>query len=106
MLSDPSLIDPTTGLPFNGKLLTAMTSQQDIETPLAAGMTLHERKRDSAVCIAGFLSRKSLVETYGLSDANAKQVFKKPMIVHLNLSGTTQYVADAEFYYGFRIIGD
>jgi hypothetical protein len=106
VLDDPSLIDPTTGTPFNGKLLTAMTSQQRIETPLAAGMTLSQRTRDSSVCIAGFLSRSTLVSTYGLTDALAKQVFKKPMVVHLNLSGTTQYVSDAEFYYGFRIIGD
>lgn len=106
VLATPGLIDPTTGLAFGGKLLTGMTSSQHFEVPLPPGITITERKRDSAVCIAGFLSRKTLVETYGLTDAQAKDFFKKPTVVHLNLHGSSQYVSDASLYYGFRIIGD
>lgn len=106
VLATPGLIDPTTGLPFAGSLLTGMTSSQRFQVPLPAGVHISERKRDSAVCIAGFLSRKALVETYGLSDDQAKDFFKNPTTVHLNLSGSAQYVEFASLYFGFRIIGD
>jgi hypothetical protein len=106
VLAMPGLIDPTTGLPFAGHLLTSMTSSQILAVPLPAGLSFTERKRDSAVCIAGFLSRKALVESYGLTDAQAKDFFKNPTTLRLNLSGSAQYVADANLYFGLRIIGD
>ncbi len=71
VLNTPGLIDPTTGAPFNGKLLTGMTSLQHYEIPLPPGITLNESKRDSAVCIAGLMSRKTLTEVYGLSNSQA-----------------------------------
>jgi hypothetical protein len=106
VLSTPGLIDPTTGLPFGGQLLTGMTSSQRFQVPLPPGIHVSERKRDSAVCIAGFLSQKALVETYGLTADQAKDFFKKPTTVRLNLSGSARYVDAAALYFGFRIIGD
>jgi len=106
LLATPGLIDPTTGLPFDGKLLTGMTSSQRLAMPLPAGLHFSERKRDSAVCIAGFLTRKALIETYGLSAEQAKDFFKQPTTVRLNLSGSAQYIDAASLYFGFRIIGD
>ena len=106
VLSTPGLIDPTTGLPFGGQLLTGMTSSQRFQVPLPPGIHISERKRDSAVCIAGFLSQKALVETYGLTADQAKDFFKKPTTVRLNLSGSARYVNFASLYFGFRIIGD
>jgi hypothetical protein len=106
LLDDPALVDPTTGLPFGGRLLTGMTSSEWFEVPLPAGTTINERTRDSTVCIAGFLSRETLMLTYGLTNAQAKAFFKKPTTVRLNISGSAQYVSDAWLYFGFRIIGD
>ncbi|NUO74988.1 MAG: hypothetical protein HOQ32_03150 [Lysobacter sp.] len=106
VLATPGLIDPTTGLPFDGKLLTGMTSSEMFEVPLAPGVAFTERTRDSAVCIAGFISRKSLADTYGLSDAQIKEFFKKPTTVRMNISGNAQYVESATMYFGLRIIGD
>jgi len=106
VLNTPGLIDLTTGLPFGGSLLTGMTSQQRFQVPLPAGLHIDERKRDSAVCIAGFLSHKALTDSYGLTSAQATEFFKHPITVHLNLSGSAQYVDFASLYFGFRIIGD
>jgi hypothetical protein len=106
VLSDPSLIDPTTGLPFGGQLLTGMTSSEHLEIPLPAGLQITERTRDSAVCIAGLLSRAALVDTYGLTDAQAKEFFKRPTTIRLNVNGTTQYVDNAALNFGLRIVGD
>ena len=106
VLDDPSLIDPGTGLPFGGRLTTAMTASEHFEVPLDAGQSLDERMRDSAVCIAGFLSRRALVNNYGLTEAQAKQFFKKPITVRMNISGEVQYVGNASLIFGLRIVGD
>jgi len=106
VLDDPALIDPTTGVPFGGKLVTGMTSSEHFETPLAPGQHLFERSRDSAVCIAGLLSKRALVDTYGLTDAQAKNVFKNPITVSLNVSGSVRLVDEASLMFGLRIVGD
>jgi hypothetical protein len=106
VLEDPALIDPTTGLPFGGRLLTSMTASERFEVPLEAGQVLGERTRDSAVCIAGFLSKRALVGTYGLTESQAKEFFKKKITVRMNVSGNAQYVGNASLMFGFRIVGD
>lgn len=106
VLATPGLIDPTTGLPFGGKLLTAMTSSERFQVPLLAGLHISERTRDSTVCIAGFITRKALTETYGLTAAQANDFFKQPTTVRMNINGSAQYVDNASLYFGFRIIGD
>jgi hypothetical protein len=106
VLDDPALIDPTTGLPFDGRLTTSMTSSERFEVPLAPGQALFERSRDSAVCIAGFLSKRTLVDTFGLTDAQAKKVFKKPLTIRLNVSGSVRNVEEASLVFGLRIVGD
>ena len=106
VLDDPALIDPTTGAPFNGKLVTGMTASERFEVPLAPGQQQFERSRDSAVCIAGLLSQRALVDTYGLTDTQAKQVFKKPVTIRLNVSGNVRLVDEASLIFGLRIVGD
>ena len=106
VLATPGLVDPTTGLPFGGRLTTSMTASERFAVPLPPGLAFNERMRDSAVCIAGFLTRKSLVELYGLSEAQAKEFFKQPTTVRLNVSGSAQYVDYASLYFGLRIVGD
>lgn len=106
LLSTPGLIDPTTGLPFGGQLLTGMTSAQRFEIPLPAATHITERTRDSAVCIAGLISRDTLVRLYGLSDAQARDFFRHDMTLRLNVAGSAQYVDSATIYFGWRLVGD
>jgi hypothetical protein len=106
VLDDPGLIDAATGLPFNGSLLTGMTSSERFEVPLDPGQVLNSRSRDSAVCIAGFISRKALMLNHGLTDHQAKEFFKKPTVVRLNVTGSTQFVSNAQLYFALRIVGD
>lgn len=106
VLDDHALIDPTTGAPFDGRLVTGMTASEHFEVPLAPGQQQFERSRDSAVCIAGLLSKRALVDTYGLTDAQAKQVFKKPITISLNVSGSVRLVDEASLMFGLRVIGD
>ncbi|NOT87391.1 MAG: hypothetical protein HOP03_04330 [Lysobacter sp.] len=106
VLSDPSLIDPTTGAPFGGQLLTSMTSSERFEESLEPGVTLNERTRDSTVCMAGFISHKSLILNYGLTPSQADDFFASPTTVRMNISGSTQYVGNASMVFGLRIVGD
>jgi hypothetical protein len=106
VLDDPTLIDPTTGAPFGGHLLTSMTSSQRINTPLPAGMSFTNTTRLSSVCIAGLVSRKQLTDSFGLSATQADAFFHSPTTLRLNVSGTLRYVSDAQFYFGLRIVGD
>lgn len=106
VLDDPALIDPTTGAPFGGKLLTGMTSSERLEVPLPPATFFSERQRDSAVCIAGFISRRALVDNYGLTAAQAKEFFKKPTTVRLNVTGNARHVQFAQLVFGLRIVGD
>ena len=106
VLDDPGLINPVTGLPFGGRLDTGMTSSEFYEVPLAPGSQFTQRSRDSAVCIAGFLNKRALIDTYGLTDAQATAFFQHETLVRMNLSGAVNHVADARFVFGLRIIGD
>ncbi len=90
LLADPALIDPTTGAPFGGHLTTSMTSSEIFQVPLPRRTTITERTRDSAVCMAGFLNRRMMIDTYGLTEAQADEFFKKPMTIHLNVSGAAR----------------
>lgn len=106
LLADPALIDPTTGAPFGGKLTTSMTSSEIFQEALPAGTNLTQRLRDSNVCMAGFLNRRMMIDTYGLTEAQADEFFKKPMTIRLNISGAARNVAFASMVFGLRVIGD
>ena len=106
VLDDPGLIDASTGLPFNGRLTTSMTASERFEVPLAAGASQFMRERDSVTCIAGFLTRRSLVQNHGLTEAQARRFFRHRTRISMNISGTAQYVDDALMTFGLRVIGD
>ena len=106
VLDDPTLIDPTTGVPFGGHLLTSMTSSQRINTPLPAGFGYTDITRLSSVCMAGLLSRKQLMESFGHSASQADAFFHNPTTLRLNVSGSLRYVSDAQLYFGLRVVGD
>ncbi|WP_407910360.1 hypothetical protein [Lysobacter claricitrinus] len=106
VLNDPALIDPTTGVPFGGHLTTSMTSSEIFQVPLPPATSITERYRDSAVCIAGSVNRRTLTDTFGLTDAQVNEFFKKPTTIRLNVSGAVRGVEFAQMIFGLRIIGD
>ena len=106
VLLDPGLIDPTTGAPFAGRLTTGMTASERFEVPLAPGMTLNERQRDTATCIAGFISKRALMQNYGLSESQASEFVRRDTVIRLNVRGSARYVQAASLNFGLRIVGD
>lgn len=106
LLDDPALINPQTGLPFGGSLLTGMTASERIVVPLAPAMGFDEVRRDTATCIAGFVSKRGLMDNYGLTEAQANEFFKQPMVVRMNIQGTATHLDAAQLVFGLRIVGD
>lgn len=106
VLDDPALLDPTTGRPFDGSLLTPISSHEQMATTLLAHEERFEVLRDSNTCMAGFLTRRQLVETYGLTEAQARSVFGHPMTISIQIEGAASYVGEASLVFGLRILGD
>lgn len=106
LLSDPSLIDPTTGLPFNGSLLVSFSSLLQDGRFLDVGEQATQRQITTRDCLAGTLSKRSLMETYGLTSAQADNFFKNPMTIRFNLNGSASFVDQAQVFYGVRYYGD
>src|SRR5690349_9283490 len=105
VLDDPTLIDPDTGLPFGGVLSLSLSTYSDLHT-LQPGEIDFKTFQLSRSCIAGIISKRVLVDTYGLSDAQATQFFKKPMTITFGASGTFGLTSFANYLYGIRLYGD
>lgn len=106
VLSDPSLIDPTTGLPFNGQLQASFAATYRDEQSLEPNQTAVRWFSETRVCIGGFLNKASLIGTYGLTDAQATAVFRHDITLRFGLRGSVALVDNATVLYGLRVVGD
>ena len=105
VLNDPSLIDPNTGLPFNGKLDVAFGIITDRQT-LQPGDFVTRRQGFTRGCIFGLVSKQGLTQIFGLTDAQADELFEKPMTLRLNMTLRTAFVVNAFVLFGLRVFGD
>jgi hypothetical protein len=105
LLDDPTLIDPTTGSPFNGSLSVGLSTWHNMHS-IAPGEFEDESSSQTRSCIAGLVSKRALVETYGLSDAQASQFFKKAMTIHFGARGAVAMSQFTSYFYGIRLFGD
>jgi len=105
VLNDPRLIDPTTGLPFNGSLEVAFGLGNDSQT---LHPTDHVRRTHSNTrsCNGGLISKQALIEGFGLTAAQADDFFKRPMRLRLNLTLRTTFADSAAAFFGLRLFGD
>ncbi len=106
VLDDPALVDPTTGLPFNGQLESGFAASYQDSQSLDPGHTATRRFSETRVCIGGFLSRQGLVDTFGLTEAQAKQVFHHDITLRFGLRGNASLVSSGFVLYGLRVVGD
>lgn len=105
VLDDPTLIDPGTGLPFGGVLSLGLGTFTDFHT-LQPAETDFKSLQMSRSCIAGIISKRVLVDAYGLSDTQATQFFKKPMTITFGARGTVAMTQFTNYFYGIRLYGD
>lgn len=107
VLNDPMLINALTGAPFGGELTIQLTSHGGfVQKALEPGMTIAERSRDSQTCVGGTITRRALIETYGLSPGQADAVFANPMRVSIGMKGVLQNIRYGYINFGARFVGD
>jgi hypothetical protein len=103
VLQDPTLINPNTGLPFDGSLTNAAFLAQEWQI-LHPGDGLPVVPTHSRGCVAGHLSRRGLIDM-GLSEAQAREVFRRPITLRFGARVQASH-AYAVSSYGVRIYGD
>jgi hypothetical protein len=104
-LNDPSMIDPTTGLPFDGQLNLGLAGIRHARS-LQPGENQIERDNTTRSCIAGLVSKANLMGSFGLTATQAANFFKNDSIITMNLTGQAQMVDFATINYGTRFFGD
>jgi len=105
VLNDPSLIDPNTGLPFNGSFTVSLAGIRHARG-LQPGDYQVERDTETRSCIGGLVSKRALKEAYGLTDAQATNFFKNDTAITMSISGNVQGMDFASIIYGTRFVGD
>jgi hypothetical protein len=105
VLDDPALIDPGTGLPFGGTLTVGLSTFSELHT-LQPGETDNKNLFMTRSCIAGIISKRVLVESYGFTEGLAKEFFKKPITLSFGARGSVALADFLSYFYGFRLYGD
>ncbi|GAB2506685.1 hypothetical protein [Arenimonas alkanexedens] len=105
VLNDPALINPMTGLPFGGSLSTSLGSVNRFGT-LQTDQYEFQLESGTRMCIGAVLSQRSLVQQWGLSPAQARRFFRRPITIVMGLSGSARLVDGANINFGTRFVGD
>lgn len=105
VLNDPGLVDPGTGLPLAGAIELGLSASYVEQRTIEPGEQAFQRLNYSRVCIGGIVSHNFL-SSFGLSEPQIKQFFKKPITMRVGISGSVAMVNEASFFYGVRFVGD
>jgi hypothetical protein len=104
VLKDPTLIDPATGMPFDGRLESAIGQYSETHT-LAPGAIDQKSIAFSRACGSGLVSTTYLMDL-GLSEAQAREFFKNPMTIHFAAHGSVSLATGVQYFYAVRLYGD
>ena len=105
VLDDPALINPTTGAPFGGSFEVALTAFNKSHL-LEPGDFESETISGARMCIGGLVSQAALIGQYGLTEAQAKKFFRKPITLTMSIGGQVRMVEAGSINIGTRITGD
>ncbi|NKF23724.1 hypothetical protein [Solimonas marina] len=105
-LDDPSLIDPSTGQAYAGKLdLSASATYSYGTNNLRPGLPESQQGEVSRSCVGG-LTADFFESVYGLPSATAEKLIAGALTIHLNLRGETTNLHDGSYLLGLRLISD
>lgn len=105
VFNEPGLIDPVTGEPIVGKVDMAMTSLWTT-APLDDGDVALERNTSTRTCIGGFVTKRVLMEGYGLSEQQADRFFASPTTLSVGMDVLAGHVSNASLILSVRFVGD
>ena len=105
VLQNPALVNPDTGLPFGGKIdITFITHSENRR--IMPGDFDSEVTTLSRVCQGALVSKRMLVDRYGLTQAQANSFFNNRITVRLGMSGTARMIQSLVHGYAIRLYGD
>jgi len=102
LLNDPTLINPITGQPFGGKIVV---SHSNYSEQRGLGNTYETLSTATSTMCAGLISRRNLIQRYGLSSAQATAFFQRPITLRFGASGRI-VTGVVTFTYVERLFGD
>jgi hypothetical protein len=105
VLDDPALINPATGLPFGGSLSVSLPAINRFGT-MQDGEFEVDYASGTRACIGGLVSQRSLVDQWGLTPAQARRFFRRPVTIVMGLNGNARLVDGASINFGTRFVGD
>lgn len=105
VFNEPGLVDPVTGEPIVGKVDITMTSLWTT-APLDYGDVALERNTSTRTCIGGFVTKRVLMEGYGLSERQADTFFASPTTLRLGMDVLAGHVSNAGLTLSVRFVGD
>jgi hypothetical protein len=105
VLLDPSIIDPNTGLPANGKLVFVFSpNRYRDDRSMNDGDRYRNRFTFARVGNAG-INKAQLVSS-GLSQTVVDNLFASAMTIRMNVTGSATLVTDASITCNMRLFGD
>jgi hypothetical protein len=104
VLNDPTLIDPTTNLPYNGSFTTTGLGNITRAYTLAAGAFDNETRSYSRANTLGF--SRTFFSQLGLPSSVIDKLYKKPMTIKLNVRLRARLVESALIVYTIRFLGN
>jgi len=111
VLKDPSLIDPNSGLPYNGRLTNALKNVYGEERSFAPGEFDSKFLRANSSGLGAFST--ALLEDPGSQNLPAKVVkalFASPMIIRIGVEGNVRLMdpdsGSSIAFVGLRLFGD
>ena len=104
-LLDPSIIDPNTGLPANGKLVFQFgPNRVRDDRSMNPGDRYRNRLTFTRAGNAGI--NKAQLVVSGLSASVVDDLFKSSMTIKMNVEGSARLVTDANITCNMRLFGD
>jgi len=105
VLQDPALIDPTTGLPFDGKISLTLTTNNE-NRRIVPGDFDAQVTQLSRSCQGALVSKRALMQNYGLTQSQAHTFFNNRITVRIGMNGTARSVEGLVHGVGLRLYGD
>jgi hypothetical protein len=103
-LNDPSIIDPATGMPANGKLTFQFTYNYRDDRSMAVDD--RQRLRITLVRVGNTGITKAQLVGEGLSQSVVDNLFKSAITISMSITGTTKLCTDATITGNMRLFGD
>ena len=104
VLLDPSIIDPQTGLPANGKLVSQFSYNYRDDRSMDTND--RQRLRETLVRVGNAGINKDALIAQGLAPGVVDDLFRSAMTIRMSVTGSARLVTDATITCNMRLFGD